>query len=71
MVNVDRARRWLDATIVVQPALAGSQIPQPHLEDGSVYRQNRPPTTDDPWNFGTGSNYPLLFYVSGPQSTGE
>ena len=30
-------------------ALAGSQIPQPHLEDSSVYRQNRPTCLDSNW----------------------
>ena len=42
MVNSDRVLPWLGATIVVRPASVGSQSPQPHLEDGSVYRQNRP-----------------------------
>ena len=44
---------WLGATIVVQPASVGSQRTQPHLEDGSVYRQNRPTGRDS--NFPCGS----------------
>ena len=47
-------RRWLDGIggiccrpcrsfiVVGERASVGSQSPQPHLEDGSVYRQNRP-----------------------------
>ena len=29
----------------------GSQSPQPHLKDGSVYRQNRPTKLDEIKNF--------------------
>ena len=46
MVNSDRVRRRLGATIVVQSASVGSQGPQPHLEDSSVYRPLRPTKLD-------------------------
>ena len=45
--------------------LGASQFPQPHLEDGSVYRQNRPTRLDEIKNRGRFRGHTIVRHGDG------